>query len=241
MAHYYKQDGTPAHFEGKNGQATTLREARKLNLLPSVTTIISDILRKPQLESWRIEQGIIKGLAHKQEDNETEHDYIKRIKVLADQESQIAMSKGTEIHSELETGKGRWAEEWQKVMESAKLRVSWQERTLVAADYAGKADIMIVKDNRFFLCDFKGQVWDDKKPRIYSDWAYQLAAYKSICEKTSRVDGCASIVFNRDDATQWHIYYWDGAEIDRAWEVFVRLKDIWFLVKNYTVKAQVAA
>jgi hypothetical protein len=54
-SHWYSLDGKPCHTvpnkDGDGTRTTTLRDARKLQLLPSVTTIIG-ILDKPQLTKW---------------------------------------------------------------------------------------------------------------------------------------------------------------------------------------------
>jgi hypothetical protein len=59
-SHYYRRDGTPCHTQpnkSKPGETrpTTLKDARALGLLPSVTSIL-DVLSKPQLEDWKLEQ-----------------------------------------------------------------------------------------------------------------------------------------------------------------------------------------
>jgi len=68
-AHWYKVSGsgevTP-FFEvpkkdGKGMKAVTIREAREVGALASVTSILK-VLAKPGLEAWRMEQGIISAL-----------------------------------------------------------------------------------------------------------------------------------------------------------------------------------
>ena len=52
--HWYTQTGIPMYtIVGKNGKErnTTLADAKKLNLVPSVTTVLS-LLAKPGLENW---------------------------------------------------------------------------------------------------------------------------------------------------------------------------------------------
>jgi hypothetical protein len=63
MGHWYDKDGEPRHFEGKDGKGTTLREARKLNLFPSVTTI-SSIQHKQGLVNWLQEEAAIAAGEH---------------------------------------------------------------------------------------------------------------------------------------------------------------------------------
>ena len=56
--HWYKADGTPAYTVlAKSGaeRPTTLRDARTLNLYPSVTTIIR-LAAAPGLERWKLNQ-----------------------------------------------------------------------------------------------------------------------------------------------------------------------------------------
>ena len=52
--HWYTQDGKPMHWvdkaDGKGTRNTTLRDARKLNLLPSVTNILK-LLNNPELNN----------------------------------------------------------------------------------------------------------------------------------------------------------------------------------------------
>jgi len=66
--HWYQKDGTPAYTQtvksGKRkGQdrGTNIGDAKKLGLLPSVT-MINNILAKPGLENWKIDQAILSAL-----------------------------------------------------------------------------------------------------------------------------------------------------------------------------------
>jgi hypothetical protein len=59
-SHWYSLNGRPCHTvpnkDGDGERNTTLREARKLGLLPSVTSIIG-ILDKPQLTKWKMREA----------------------------------------------------------------------------------------------------------------------------------------------------------------------------------------
>ena len=62
--HWYEMDGTPRYrIVGKNGKErnTTLADARKLDLLPSVTTIMKEAA-KPGLERWKGDQLLLSAL-----------------------------------------------------------------------------------------------------------------------------------------------------------------------------------
>ena len=67
-------DGVPLHtvLSAKGEpRPTTLRDARKLGLLPSVTNILS-ILSKPELTSWLQEQAVMAALTLPRIAGETE-------------------------------------------------------------------------------------------------------------------------------------------------------------------------
>ncbi len=58
MGHWYQQDGDPKYTilgQNKKERDTTLSDARKLHLLPSVTTILA-VVAKPGLDRWKTEQ-----------------------------------------------------------------------------------------------------------------------------------------------------------------------------------------
>ena len=66
--HWYAQDGSPAYTQiiasGKNKgkeRPTTIRDAKKLSLVPSVTTLLG-IMDKPALTHWKINQAVDKAL-----------------------------------------------------------------------------------------------------------------------------------------------------------------------------------
>ncbi len=99
--HWYDQDGNPAYtIVGANGSErnTTLRDARKLNLVPSVTTIIG-IAAKPALENWKVDQAILAATTLEQHNSETLDEFRSRIKWKSKQEGK----KAAERHSNTRT------------------------------------------------------------------------------------------------------------------------------------------
>ena len=71
--HWYSENGESAHVViGKNGKErnTTVADARKMGLLPSVTSVQS-ILEKPQLTAWKISTAVESALTLPKEENET--------------------------------------------------------------------------------------------------------------------------------------------------------------------------
>ena len=79
--HWYDMDGNPAYTtKAKDGTArpTTLRDARKLLLLPSVT-MICNVAAKPALEVWKQRQIVLAALTLPAMDGETLDERAVRI------------------------------------------------------------------------------------------------------------------------------------------------------------------
>ena len=103
-AHWYTADGQPSYTRiAKNGnvRATTLRDAKKEGLLPSVTTIIGT-LAKPGLERWKQEQVLLASLTLPRQENEPEADWLKRVIEDSRSTGKDAMERGTNMHNILE-------------------------------------------------------------------------------------------------------------------------------------------
>ena len=106
--HWYTQAGEPCHTinEYKSGlgyvmRNTTLRDARKMNLCPSVTSVLANIA-KPALTNWMVDQGIMAALTMPRIGGESEADYIKRIKDDSKQQAIRAAQEGSRIHQAIE-------------------------------------------------------------------------------------------------------------------------------------------
>ena len=79
--HWYDKDGN-ACFEvpkakGGGMRATTLADARKLGLYPSVTTIMG-VMAKPQLDDWKLQQVAERAYANPPQDGEEAGTYARR-------------------------------------------------------------------------------------------------------------------------------------------------------------------
>jgi len=99
-AHWYTTDGEPRHTR-KSGKPTTLKDARVEGLYPSVTSILN-IVSKPALESWKIEQGILSALSLERNEDETTDSFAKRVVVNMKEMASAAPNFGTRVHRVLE-------------------------------------------------------------------------------------------------------------------------------------------
>ena len=75
--HWYTQEGEPMYtIVGANGKErnTTLRDAKSLGLVPSVTTIIA-IAAQPALENWKMNQILKSAITLEKGEDETDNSF----------------------------------------------------------------------------------------------------------------------------------------------------------------------
>jgi hypothetical protein len=97
--HWYRAPkGEP--FYTINDRNVTLRDARKIGAVPSVTTVLA-VVDKPALVNWKCEQAVIAALTMPR-GNDSESEYVKRILKDSMQQALDAANKGTEIHDACE-------------------------------------------------------------------------------------------------------------------------------------------
>lgn len=116
MSHWYFEDGRPAYNEGKNGNATTLRDARRLLkeeiiIQPSVTTV-GQVRHKEGLVYWKQQEAALMAAQIIQNDygfdaeSAASHEYSRQwtIEVIARAKEATTEKAdiGTEIHDKLE-------------------------------------------------------------------------------------------------------------------------------------------
>ena len=102
--HWYAKDGSPAYtVMAKNGEqrSTTLRDAKKMGLLPSVTTIMK-AAASPGLEAWKINQMMLAALTLPRGEGEGEESFIKRIQADSKEHARKAAERGTQVHTAIE-------------------------------------------------------------------------------------------------------------------------------------------
>ena len=103
--HWYNLDGSPQYtVTAKDGsqRSTTLRDARKMNLVPSVTTIMS-CAAKPGLEAWKLNQMLLAALTLPRAPDEPESAYVQRIISDSKEQAKQAAERGTNVHTALES------------------------------------------------------------------------------------------------------------------------------------------
>lgn len=104
--HWYDRHGNQVvevpSAKGDRMLKTTLREARKHDLAPGVTTIIRQA-HAPMLETWKINQGILAALTLPRLDDEPEDKWLARVHLDRQEAAKAAAEEGTRIHAAIES------------------------------------------------------------------------------------------------------------------------------------------
>ena len=258
-SHWYFPDGTPLHevprADGKGQRPTSLRDARKLGLFPSVTNVLS-ILAKPGLDAWKQEQAILAALTLPRSEEETLDDFAKR--VLVDMTSEVgrAADLGSAVHAAIEGyAQGRWLPEDKGVARLFEPARQWFDKEVIAVHsveiatahlewgYAGRVDLVATLRSTGLptVIDFKTQkTRRDKdgnfKPILHDTWPLQLEAYRMALasrDKGLADAAIASVVIGSTDPVPVVVKVWDDADKDGYFRAFLAARDLWVWQKNY--------
>lgn len=247
-AHFYTHTGSPCHeVKCKTKDAmrpTTIRDARELNLLPSVTTILG-LLAKPGLDVWKIEQGIMSALTLPRLPDEDDQAFAARVVIDMGEHSKKAMSFGSRIHW--------YAEQWlhgeipgheedavtvepyitplYAFMFQNKMQGE-AEKTMASArlGFAGTVDFVGRMNGEPVIADFKTQGTKKGKINFYGEWSYQLAAYEMlVCEPNRKL---VSIAISSTEPGVIECREWTAEEVSKARKIFLNTLEIFKLTKN---------
>lgn len=252
--HWYTRDGAPFYtVPAANGaeRSVTLRDARKIGAVPSVTTVLQ-VLAKPQLETWKVRQGILAALTLPRVAGENDDAYLAR--VLDDSREQVKMAaeEGTRIHDTIEQAfKGDLVPHaYIPHVEAVHAEITrlfpgvtdWiAERSFAHhAGYGGKVDLH--SPSTGIVIDHKGKDGDfsDGK-RLAYDQHYQLAAHQSGL--VFPVNVCANIFVSRTHPGKVASHVWQVEDIVDGEAIFRDALSLWKRLKKYdpTIPMKLAA
>lgn len=191
--HWYNQDGNPVYqvkrADGNGMRDTTLRDARKLILQPSVTEILK-VPDKPALTRYFVEQAYMAMATLPEKEGESIDARISRAKADAREHSIKARDKGVDIHRVLENyfqdksyqGYEKMCLSVDRALESHCGSQKWiSEQSFSHKDgYGGKVDL----HNDNYIVDFKTKDFDDPEQKLWwPEMAMQLSAYRRGLKK----------------------------------------------------------
>jgi hypothetical protein len=246
-AHWYQRDGQPLHtvLSAKGEpRPTTLRDARKLSLLPSVTNIIG-VIAKPELTAWLQEQAVMAALTLPRLAGESEDAFAKRVVEDSLTTRDGAAEFGTAFHNGAERiartlevdpkhPAADWLAHYRVWYQGNAALLNWTEKVLVnrAIGYAGTADLFI--DHIVHgpvLVDLKTmKIKPGAKAAPYKSWCYQLAAYRKAMGQPVK---CMNLIVNSTEASPPIEHVWSEAEMELGEAAFEAAHKLWTIEKGY--------
>jgi len=253
--HWYAADGSPAYeIPAKNGalRPVTLRDARKHNLYPSVTTILS-VAAKPALEAWKVRQGILAALTLPMLEGETDDAFAERALADSREQSRRAAALGTLLHEQIErsftgTADPEWLPFVQPVRDWLNTNLGWRawraERSFASPlGYGGKVDLHgVANDGRGVVVDFKTKDFDSEKAadvKGYDEQGIQLAAYAhGLGLDSPMVPMRVNLFVSTREPGLIVPHVWAEDTYDRHLAMFKALLTYWQADKGYSPKVQ---
>lgn len=242
--HWYDRGGRPCYQQTTAKGAlrgTDLRDARKLGLVPSVTTVLS-VLAKPALETWKVKQGILAALTLPRDPDESDDAYLARVLTDSKAQAKAAAEEGTRIHDACECAiKGLpYPDKYRWHVKGALDRLhdlfphvtDWVAEASFAHDsgFGGKIDLH--SPSTGITCDYKST--DERAgstKRFHWDQHYQLGAYQTG-KQLPRAE-CANIFVSRTEPGTVFSHKWTAEDVEQGWQVFNAALQVWKLLKKY--------
>jgi hypothetical protein len=230
--------------DGKGLRPATLRDARKLGLLPSPTSIIK-VLRAPQLEAWLQEQAVLAVMTATRNPGEALDAFIERVlHTERQQDDQAAKARdlGTDIHAGIEavlSGKPCLLAELEPLVlpavEKTKSlgRVRSTETVVVGKGYAGRVDC-ILEGTSTTILDFKTTGAVKLPAKAYWEAELQTAAYAKALEPKTALHPIQTAVLYISTRTPGEVSLCVQPKWENAWLAFDHLLNYWQISNDYS-------
>jgi hypothetical protein len=263
--HWYKPDGSPFYTTiGAKGQErdVTLRDARLCGAAPSVTTVL-EVLPKPGLERWKVQQGILAALTMPRGED-SEEAWLAKVMADSKRQAKEAAEEGSRIHDASECfylGKP-FPERYQPHVEAIEAEIArlfpgitdWviEKSFYHPLGFGGRVDRHSPATG--IVLDLKGKdgPLDDGK-KLAFDQHVQLAPYQyglglnqwgTMSSDSDPLDPdlnktwaifrpCANIFVSRTHPGKVCSHVWDAQDVAYGWSVFEAALELWKRLSRY--------
>lgn len=245
--HWYDRQGNPVYempyADGRPGtRPVTLRDARKLGLVPGVSGV-SRCAAAPALERWKQDQILLAAVTLPRVDGETPDALMERIRADSQAQAEKAREKGTNIHAAIQghyEGKAPAVDLWPFVKGAIDKIAAhcgeqmWRPEDSFACPlgFGGKVDLHSVgwvldaKSKEFTAAD----ITNDKQ-LAWDEHCIQLAAYRQgLCIPKAR---CANVFVSTVEPGLAYVHEWKEDELERGWRMFLALLQFWQARNRY--------
>lgn len=246
-SHWYTRDGQPAYtIKKKDGgdRPATLRDARKHNLLPSVTTIFN-IMAKPQLDKWKLGKAVEAALTTSRDEDEPDDRYHARIIERSRSEVTDAAALGTRIHDAIEAAFGGqeppedlvpYVEPTIRYLNQMNLEDVDLEGVVVnhSEGYAGRVDLRARLNGLPVIIDFKTRkTKEGEKVTPYEFQPMQIAAYAMAAFGSLESAWGANLYISTTEPERIEVVSYKPNELRLEFEAFRHMCALWRYTKNY--------
>ncbi len=253
-AHWYDcKDSNP-----KASHDSTLREARKMGLYPSITTVNKSEFKNEVLERYKIEKMAEAAANNFRQPHETVEAYANRIYEISCQDRDKAALFGKDLHDAIEHYPQMplnqdivpWLMRFAEWYDSSVEHPLHREKIMVDHDIglAGRCDFVGLGRGKFagqtILPDWKTQnVKKDpktgkKKPVFYPDWGRQLSFYAVCFGKETgtfpkAIPTCISVIIDSNEPETPFVKVYEKDEIMSHYEDVLIAGYRFFKSRNY--------
>jgi hypothetical protein len=244
--HWYDRAGRPAYEVPNKScggmRSTTLRDARALGLVPSVTTVLK-VAPKEALEAWKRKQCVLAALTLPRIEGESEDDLMRRIEQDAGAQAKAAAEEGNRIHDAIERSfAGQVVPEVYREhvaathTELARLFPhvdDWVSEQSFAHEsgFGGRVDLH--SPSTGIVVDFKGKDFGpDDERKFNHDQHWQLGGYRLGLRLRPGAVG-ANIFVSRTHPGLVHGHVWRAEEIDEGEHMFLACLTFWKAIKRF--------
>lgn len=246
-SHWYSRDGVPAYtMLKKDGgeRSTTLRDARKHGLLPSVTTIFN-IMAKPGLDRWKLTKAVEASMIVDRDQGEPEDRFIERVIERSREEVTEAADLGTKIHDAIDAAFDGveppdllkpYVEPTMAYLSTLKLTDIRREDVVVDAahGYAGRVDLLARFGNSNIIIDFKTRkTTEGQKVTPYEFQPMQIAAYGMAAFGSLEFTHGANVYISTTEPGRIETAAYNPEQLQKEFDAFKSMCHIWRYLKNY--------
>lgn len=257
--HFYTRDGKACHTQptkskdAKNPtRPTTITDAKRLGLLPSVSGI-TKMLAAPGLEVYKMKEVARQCFLSPAHPGEDESGYIQAMLEKGKEDGANAADVGTLIHDALEahfTGGKRQAETVKighmdyhidtfihpavKLIEKKGYVIEASEKVLVnnKEGYAGTTDLIVRYNDFRGILDFKSKRTKPGKPAFPSEThCAQIAAYSMA--HWGVLEYGANLYISTTEPGRVELVEWSPQQLATDWKAFLAMRDLWSWANGY--------
>lgn len=266
--HFYTTDGESAHTQNTKAGAknptrpTTIADARKLGLLPSVTTIF-DVINKPFLTEWKVREALKMAYANPPSPFIDQTNWVNKIKAQSEEQVGGAAELGTAVHDCIETSldtsgsdeiKARMFSFTDQVLELAApaveyvrlMKIVGMECEQVVTDslgFAGTIDIAGHVDGAPIIVDFKTKrTREGEDIEVPETYPWQLAAYHyakfGLNGDIHPQAKAINIYISTTEKGRMEVFTYERDELVEAFDCFKACFKLWTLKNKYSPRAK---